>query len=366
MSRYTDHNPLVEDAAREDGTRTGEVTRLGKDVQYLASPGERLPAFVGLAKATGGYYAENENGMTLPDAMRAARMNYKVEFQDDIHVTELTPRGTVTTTYPHRGTRAFWDDDPDNPVGLGMVKSRYQVFQPAQAGEFAQSVLNKWDANVVAAGIYGDPVGAKSYIALKLPEGMTVGGQDPHDVYFTVLNSYDGSGAMIALLAPLRQRCTNMTTATFGRLANRVKIRHSGDMTVKTGEVERVLGLGRQWMEQWSARAEQLLATPLSGADLDAYLMKVLPTPETVSTRAGAANWEAKRLEIKQIITRSETCEFGRGRAYAGVQGVHEWADWMSPTKAEGVDGLLSRYTRTIDGADTEKVKLRAVSLALA
>jgi phage/plasmid-like protein (TIGR03299 family) len=362
MAGYTRHNPVHEAGVDAAGTSTAEIARLGKLDFYDRS--ERMPAFVGLAKSTGGFYAENQAGMTIEAAMKAARMDFEVRFQDNFTATSFDEHGTTTVTYPFRGTYGIWPDG--TTAGMGMVGSRYQVVQPVQAGELGQAIMDEGGANVVAAGIYGDPRGAQTYMAFKLPEGITIGEEDVHDLYMTVLNSFNGSSSITGLLAPIRQACTNMTTINFGATKNRFKFRHSGVIEDKLTDARKALGLAGTWREKFETAAERLLAMPMSGSDIDTFLLKALETPQTVTTPAGEQNWTNRRFEVKQIITRSETCEFGRGTAYAVMQGVHEWADWVKPTKSSGGDGVISRFTRILDGDnDTEELKVRAAALLL-
>lgn len=361
MSGYASENPVHEVSTDADGTRTAEIAQLG-DLDFCDFK-NRMPAFVGLAKATGGFYAENEAGMTLDRAMEAARMDFTVQFQEDVEVTTLDNEGALTVRYPHRGTYGRWPNG--DTVGMGMVKSRYQLIQPAEAGMLGQHVMDEGGANVVAAGLYGDPRGSKSYLAFKLPEGFLVGGQDRHDLYLTILNSYDGSSNISGLLAPIRLDCTNMTTITFGKTANRFAFRHSGNIEDKLEKAREALGLASAWTKKWQHAAEQLLATEMNGQALNRYLRRVLPTPEHITTERAQKNWENKRYEIKTIITQSDTCEFGRGTAYAALQGVHEWADWQRPTQRGGVEGAVTRFTRILDGGETEELKLRAARLLL-
>lgn len=387
MAGYTHRNPVKEQGVDADGTRTARVAAIG-DRQF-ADFENRMPAFVGLAKFAGGVYAENTDGISLDAAMSAARMDYTVKFQQDtrsgaqpvsdehpdtadsdsdddgipmITVTTVEDKDVVTVQYPFRGTYAEWPNG--DRVGLGMVRSRYQIVQPWAAGELGQALIDEGGANCVAAGIYGKPMGARSYLAFKLPQGMTVGGQDEHDLYVTILNSYDGQTGLTGLLAPIRLACTNMTTATFGRkVSNRFSFRHSGNVDDKIVEARKALGIASSWSALWQEAAEQLLATPLAGEDLDAFLEKVLPTPNSVSTDSGERAWARRRIEIKHIITKSDTNEFGRGTAYAAYNGVAEWADWASDTKKGGERGMIQRFTRNLNGTDMEKIKLRAADL---
>lgn len=374
MSEYARRNPVTEIDTDNDGTTRSHVAKLGRK-QYMSSD-DRMPAFAGLAKSTGGFLAENENGMTLEQAMKAGKMDFRVEFQDKVSIQEkvedvqITPDGvtkgekTITTTYPYRGTRAFWEGREDEPVGLGMVKGRYQIVQPVQAGELGQAIMDEGGANVVAAGIYGEPLGTRSYLAFKLPEGLTIGGEDRHDLYLTILNSYDGTSGLTGLLAPIRIRCTNMTTATFGRkVANRFSFKHSGDTTRKIQDAREALGLATEWVAHFKRSAEILLATPMSLTEIEAFVEKMLPTPAKVSTGAGERNWVSKRIALKRVITEAETNAFGRGTAYAAFNGAIEYADFLAPTQSGGAAGELSRYTRILQGGETEKFKLRAADL---
>lgn len=362
MSDYTRTSPVTEIGTDADGTTTFEIRKIGRR-DYMDF-NNRMPAFTGLAKATGGWLAENEGGMTLDRAMVAGRMNYTVSFQDKIEVTEMTEDGVTTTAYPYRGTRAVWDDRPNEPVGLGMVKNRYQIVQPAQAGELGQAIMDVGGANVVAAGIYGEPMGARSLLAFKLPEGLTIGGEDRHDLYLTILNSNDGSSGLTGLFAPIRLECTNMTTATFGRkAANRFSFRHSGDTTKKVQDAREALGVATEWVEHFKRSADKLLTTPMSTSEVEAFVEKVLQTPATVTTKAGEQGWADKRVALKQIITQAETNAFGRGTAYAVFNGATEFADWFAPTRSDGQKGALSRYTRILEGGETEKFKLRVGQL---
>ncbi|HEY0637950.1 MAG TPA: DUF932 domain-containing protein [Pseudonocardiaceae bacterium] len=359
MTNYASHDPLHSHGTDRHGTRTATVTAIGR--ADFAS-GRRFPAFVGLAKATGGYYAENDHGMTLDQALRAARLDYTVDFVP-LTVPVVGPNGVDMVEFRQRGTVATWPDGTRR--GLGTVGARYQIVQPAQVGELGQAVLSESGANIVAAGAFGDPVGSRSYLAFKLPEGLTVGGQDPHDLYLTLLNSHDGSSGLTGLLAPIRLACTNQTAVTFGRgVANRFTIRHTGDTTGKIGAIRRALRLGFTWSAAWTAAAEQLLSRPLAGADLDAFLRAVLPTPASATTPAAERGWADRRWAIRQVITSSATNEFGRGTAYAAYNGVVEYADFLSSTQAtDPTASAIARYTRTLQGGPTENLKLHAARL---
>src|ERR1700733_4822598 len=129
MASYTGKNPLRVTSTSSDGTIAGEVSPLGRS--HYMSP-DRVPAFVGLARATGGWYAENPRGMTIDAALQAAGLDFEVEFQQ-LTSAVPGPRGARTARYRERGTVAVWRDERE-PVGLGTVGGGYQLVQNREGG----------------------------------------------------------------------------------------------------------------------------------------------------------------------------------------------------------------------------------------
>lgn len=360
VADYVTRNPAADPTVNADGTTTQEVAAIGRN-QYMAPTG-RFPAFIGLAKATGGVYVENTNGMTVDRALTAANLNFTADFTP-VEGTIVDADGVEKITSDvYRNVYATHPRGPDGirprRTHLGVVKGRYEIVQPYQAAEFAQAVVDEAGGTVVAVGGYGKPTGTRMYLAIKLPEGLTVAGNDPHDLYMTVGNSFDGSTGLWSCLAPIRLSCTNQVEATFGSLSNRITIRHTGDPAQKVEEVRRALKIHGTWVEKWQATAETMLATPLT-AELDAFLEKLLRTPANATARS-ENTWAARRNTIADLARNSPTCEFGRGTAYAAYQAVAEYADHLRPSRSLDRG---QRYARVLDGGYGEELKTRAVRL---
>jgi phage/plasmid-like protein (TIGR03299 family) len=356
MATSTKPRPTDGLATDRDGDQAGDVTAAG--AHYM--PGGRFPAFVGLARNTGGTYVEaGRRGMKLDTAIRKARMDYTVQFEKPVSHVRMPDGRTVTVEYPQRGTVAVWPDGTAS--ALGTVRSKYSICQNDEAARMGQAIMDEGGANVAAAGVYGQPHGAKTYMAFRLPDGLMIGGEDPYDLYFTILNSHDGESALSALFGPIRLACTNMTTATFGAgVKNRFKLRHSGSMEFKIAEVQRALGISYRWTEDWAREAELLLRTPLRGDALDGFLRDVMPTPERVKSADGASNWDARRVQLKTIINHADTNQFGRGTAYAAFNGVVEWVDFFRPVNDPRPE---TRFRSVLDGGEHEKYKANAFTL---
>jgi phage/plasmid-like protein (TIGR03299 family) len=364
---YTANNPLNEGTLYDDGTTVADMNRVGDHRTHFMPKQGRFPAFVALAKATGGVYAENNDGMTVDRALEAAGLDFTVSLHDDLSVPVVDDHGveTVKATGKFRATVASLPPGKDGTRPprrlLGVVGRRYELVQPTEAAEFGQQIIEESGGSVVAVGAYGDPTGSRMYMALRLPEGIKVGGIDPHDLYLTIGNSFGGDTGLWGCVAPIRLDCTNQVAATFGKLSNRFSIRHTANWRGRSDEVGKALAITGTWTEQWLKASEQLLATPLVGSDLDGFLESLMPTPRTARTETGERSWQMRRNQVANLAREGENNTVGRGTAYAAYQAVAEWADHSRPARNQA-----SRLAQMIDGGIGEQIKVRAAHLLLA
>ncbi len=353
MTITTTPAPVAGATVGDDGT-----SRIQFSGSNLRDTNRRLPAAVALARATGGLYAENLTGMTIDQALAAAGLDFTVIKAgplsvpvDDVPVTGLTKM---------RATVATWPGGDTEPRLLGVVGKDYPVAQPAQAGEFGQVLLDESGATVVAVCAYGDPTGSRMLLALKLPTGLKIGGEDPYDVYLYLGNSFNRETSLWGCVAPIRIDCTNQTAATFGRRANRFAIPHRGDMDAKVGDARETLKITGTFTAEFAAAAERMLTAPMVGTEVDEFLTELFPTPQTVKSARGVESWGLRRYQVGQIIRQGEHNTVGRGTRYAAYQGVAEWTDHIMNASSP-----LSRATRLVDGGQTEQIKIRAAHLLL-
>ncbi len=351
MTAYSSPAQLVGGTTDPAGVTVVE----GTDMNDASS---RLPSFLALAKYTGGRYAEQIDGMTVPQALAAAGLDFTVVKHAGLSVQDGE---RVITGLPRmRGTVAHYPDDRA-PTLLGIVGQGYEVVQPIQAAEFGQAVLEEGGATVAAVGAYGDPIGSRMFMALRLPEGLLIGGEDPYNLYLGIGNSWNRTTGLWAVTAPIRIDCTNQAAAIFGGMSNRFSIRHTADVATKVGEVQRALELTGTFSERYATWAEMLLSEPMDGAEVDTFLDKLMPTPKTVKTSRGEANWAGRRGAIGHVIRSGGNNTVGRGTRYAAYQGVVEWVDHFSPSRTPA-----ARATRLLDGGAYEQIKYDAARLLTA
>lgn len=339
------------------GVTTVDLTHATRDAR------RRLPSVLALAQATGGLYAESLTGMSVPKALEAAGLDFTVAAHGPLSVPV---DGVQVEGLPKwRATVAHWPEPTDGtppkpPTMLGVVSERYPIVQPHQAAEFGQAVLDEGGGTVVAVCAYGEPRGSRMVMAFKLPEGLMIGGHDPHDVYLFVGNSWNRETSLWGCVAPVRIQCTNQAAATFGKLANRFTIPHRGDMEWKVTDVRDTLKITGTFAEAYARAADQLLGAEMGTSAVDEFLEELFPTPKSVKTERGEQSWGERRREIRHIIREGEFNEFGRGTRYAAYQGVVEWIDHAMPATTP-----TKRFARLVDGGATERTKARAAELLL-
>lgn len=358
-------------------TGQGTLGFYGADLGSSAPTQGRVPAFLGLAERTGGVYLERTgaNPPTVAEAMSRVGLDFEVR-KDTLavnlsaEVAVPTDDGGLSMERQETGTQApmparwvatvGYPRDGGAPFPLAPVSPRYTVIQTDTALEVGDALsegelraLGKWDG------------GAKVYGAWELGDGMTIGGGDPYRNFVTIVTSHDGTGTW-GMLAPIRLGCTNQTNATFGRKATpRFSIRHVGEARFKLDEARRILGLSHTYLQVMAEESEALLATPLNRDGFLVYAKQVWGVKQAdddLSKRS--LSLVNARAETLLAMLDSETCEFGRGTAYAGYQAVVEYLDFAGTVRG-GDSPEARRYTRIMTG-ELDNAKTRAWELAAA
>lgn len=323
--------------------------------------GGRVPAFVGLAQATGGLFFENPP--SVAEGLRQSGMDFTVELHDLQAVVPLSSVDSdggelvVPQTFElarHKATVGHWDDG--RIEAFGPVGTRYQPIQNTEAAELGQLLVDGGDASLLAIGTYGKPFGCHTYMAFDLG-GFKIGGVDKHQTALTIVNHHDGSGGLNIQAAPVRVACTNQVAGIFGRRRkSRYVVRHTSSAKGKIAEIRNALGMVAEYVETYEREAEALLAHPMSTDDFVRWERELFGQP-----REDASDRERTMVEHRDealtTIWRSETSDFGWHTGFAAAQAVIEYLDHESIVR--GRDPERARMERVMAGT-TEATKARA------
>lgn len=302
------------------------------------------PAFVRWAGTHG---ILNTDGMGVKEAVIAAGLNYEVTLDDAAAVSRVTGAQTMMD-----GFRATMRRDPNGGVvPLGVVKTRYAICQNLDALDFAQSLIDDFGANIVAASAHGNPLGARAYLALKAPQVMHLSGVDPHQMYVVITNSHDGSSGVTCTLHAVRDESGVDVAFDLGAAPQRWVVRHTGDLDMKYREATKTVEMVERWIETYEGMSRLLLGARVREQQVNRFVHAMLPTPTSAGKRS-ETTWARRRAELHELcITATEGHGFGDRTAMAVFNAACEYIDHHAGTR--GGDPDMTRAKRALDGRNT-------------
>lgn len=192
-----------------------------------------------------------EGTLSVSEALDRAGMNWTV---DKVPAGWQDENGNFVAA----GNKFHMTKRSDTGGILGQVGNQYTVFQNEQAFEFADGLLGH-GVEFHAAGAYNG--GANTFLIAKLPEGISVEGEDEMDLYLDMINSHDGSGSIAWYVTPIRRNCTNQTRLMIEKAVSSAKIRHTataGERITQVAETLRLVDLYKTGLEEGIAQLQSI------------------------------------------------------------------------------------------------------------
>ncbi len=185
----------------------------------------------------------------------------------------------------------------------------------------------------------------------RLPEHIEIGG-DPVRPYVLLMNSHDGSTAVIAATTPVRVVCQNTLNWGLARATQRFSIRHTEQISRRVHEARRVLELSVNYYEQFKHTGDHLASESFTDRQLRRVLDELYPsgTDDQASDRATRSR-ELRKEQIVELFLRGDTQGNAPGSKWAAVNAIVEFGDWLRPIRNGG-----ERFARAIDDG-TDKTK---------
>lgn len=238
---------------------------------------------------------------------------------------------------------------------LGIVGERYRIVQNHEAFAFIDQLLGSSINFETAGSLHG---GRRVWVLATLPEHVEVGG-DPVRPYVLLMNSHDGSTAVIAATTPIRVVCQNTLNWGLRKARQKFSIRHTEAVTQRVHEARRVLDLSINYYEQFKRFGDELASERCTERQLRAVLDELYPngTDDSMSSRARSSRQQTKD-RIAELFLRGETQGNAPGSKWAAVNAIVEYGDWIRPLRSSA-----QRFARALDdGAE----KTRALELVAA
>lgn len=287
-------------------------------------------------------------GVEIPDVATAAEAMKIAELDWTVSKRQLGYRSAAGSHYIKIPDRYAIVRDSDDQW-LGTVGSHYVEFQNRDAFTFFDNLVDSGEAKYINAG--QQRKGAVIFLVAKLPEGVAIGGEDPHDLYLLLRTSHDGSKAISVYVTPIRVMCTNvLSLATYGvNVKQKWSVQHVSTIQGRLQEARDTLKLTFKYSDEFKKLGDKLLKTKITEDKVELLLDQVIPNrprkPKIVD-------------QIKSIYNESPTVGY-QGTAWGALNAISEYFDHHRSTRSpEAI------FTSVIDGQGAI-IRNRAAALLL-
>ena len=186
--------------------------------------------------------------------------------------------------------------------------------------------------------------GRRVWVLARLPQHIEVGG-DPVRPYVLLMNSHDGSTAVIAASTPVRVVCMNTLNWGLQRARQKYSIRHTEKIREHVHQARRILDLSIDYYKQFKHTGDQLASERFTETQLHRVLDELYPSgPDDTASDRTRRSREATKHRITELFARGETRGNAPGTKWAALNAIIEHADWIRPVNAGS-----QRFARAID-----------------
>ncbi len=244
----------------------------------------------------------------------------------------------------------------DNDEVLGVVGERYRIVQNAEAFSFVDQLLGSGVSFETAGSLHG---GRRVWVLATLPEHVEVGG-DPVRPYLLLLNSHDGSTAVVAATTPVRVVCQNTLNWGLREARQKFAIRHTEAVSQRVHEARRVLELSIDYYRQFKQLGDRLASERCSERQFSRVLEELYPsgTGDAATSRTRRSR-EQTRQQIMDLFLGGATQGNAPRSKWAAVNAIVEYGDWLRPLRAGS-----ERFARVLDSGVEKTRALELVSAA--
>lgn len=225
---------------------------------------------------------------------------------------------------------------------LGIVTDRYQIVQNFEAFDFTDSLIGEGCTYETAGSLQG---GKRVFLLAKMPERMILGEQFDPFICFT--NTHDGTGAIKAIMTPVRVVCQNTLGLALRNTKRSWSTRHLGDLKSKLEEAKYTLKLANAYMDHFADAADLLANTTLSETQTEEVVAKLFPVTSEMSERQ-VRNAQKNRDDFMVCVFAPDLVKF-KGTAYQVLQAASDYATHREPGR-KTVTYQERNFSSVLDG----------------
>lgn len=281
------------------------------------------------------------------------------------HLANWNVRKTPLVTFdgeeqilvPNRWATVYTNPVTQGVQYLGVVGSHYEPIQNEHHIDLLDAIVDESGAHFETAGSLRE--GRETFVSMKMPETMNIGGQDPVDLYLVALNSHDGSSAFRFIVTPVRVVCANTQAAAIESAKASFSIRHVKGATGAISEAREALGLTFKYIEAFETEAQAMIQRQLDADTFERIVGDLFGMQEATSQRQ-----ENVALEhvgnVMSLYRSSDTMNGLQGSAWGGYQAVTEYFDHYMGVRDTGTAAAYARSARAVTSRPVIAQKERA------
>jgi len=322
---------------------SANITELAQGVHAFASARESAWHMLGTVL---------DESMTAEQALAAAHLA-----DWDVRKISLTAHeNDVTLAVPNRWATVYTNPITKTPTYLGVVGSSYAPIQNEEHADLLNAIVDESGAHFETAGSLNE--GRKTFMTMRMPETMLVGGHDVVDQYLVAVNSHDGTSSFEFLVSPIRVVCANTLAAALAGADSSFKVRHCKGASGAIQEAREALSLTWKYLDAFEAEAERMIAKSLTDATFEKMIAGLFSVDDAKSARA--ENVAAQHVAGIMSIWGSDspTIESVKGTRWGGYQAITEYVDHYMDVR--GGNTAEARAKRTLISKPIEGLKTRA------
>lgn len=259
-----------------------------------------------------------------------------------------------------------WATIYTNPVTkqdqyLGVVGSHYEPIQNETHVDLLNAIVDESGAHFETAGSLRG--GRETFVSMKVPRDLKIGGTDELELYLVALNSHDASSAFRFLITPVRVVCANTQAAALKSAKSSFSIRHVRGAQGHIQEAREALGLTFAYLDEFEAEATAMIEREIADKQFEKIVARLFDMDKAVTTRQKNTALEHVGGVMSLYTGDSVTMQGIKGTRWGAYQAITEYADHYMNVRSAGRDVALARATRTATSTPMRELKQDAFTL---
>jgi phage/plasmid-like protein (TIGR03299 family) len=276
-----------------------------------------------------------------------------------------TPLFTITETGETMEIPNRWSTVYTNPLTsateyLGVVGSNYTPIQNEDHVELLNTLVDESGSHFETAGSLRG--GRETFVSMKMPNTLNIGGEDPVDLYLVALNSHDGTSPFRFLVTPVRVVCANTQAAALSNAKAQFSVRHVRNAQSNIQEARHALDLTFKYVEAFEVEAERMLNSAITDAEFERLVAGLFEADKASSKRQ--ENAAAGHVDnVLALYRTSPTMNGLKDTRWGAYQAVTEYTDHFMGVRNTRGSLEVARAARVVSASPVLSLKEKAFAL---